>query len=58
VAAAMALLDRAYGKPTLPLVGDDTMAAIAITGDGAGTLSQAERDRLVAALVEHRRAAP
>jgi Family of unknown function (DUF5681) len=31
IAASIALLDRAYGKPTQPIAGDDTMAAIRVS---------------------------
>src|SRR5437763_6447503 len=32
VAAAVALLDRAYGKPTQPIAGDDDMPPVGISG--------------------------
>src|SRR5215813_11867527 len=49
IAAANALLDRGWGRPTQPVSGDDEMPSIGI---GFGALNEAERDQLVAVLVE------
>ena len=49
IAAANALLDRAWGRPTQPVSGDDEMPSV---GFGLGALHEAERDQLVAVLVE------
>ena len=49
IAAANALLDRGWGRPTQPVSGDDDMPSVGI---GFGTLNEAERDRLVAVLIE------
>jgi len=49
IAAVNALLDRGWGRPTQPVSGDDEMPSIGI---GFGALNEAERDQLVAVLVE------
>ena len=49
IAAANALLDRGWGRPTQPVSGDDEMPPVGI---GWGALHEAERDQLVAVLVE------
>jgi len=49
IAAANALLDRGWGRPTQPVSGDDEMPPVGI---GWGALNAAERDCLVAVLVE------
>ena len=48
IAAANALLDRGWGRPTQPVSGDDEMPPVGI---GWGALQEAERDQLVAVLV-------
>ena len=57
VAAASALLDRGWGKPTQPLSGDDAMPAIGINGTAVATLTAEERAALVASIAESLRAA-
>jgi hypothetical protein len=50
VAAAIALLDRAYGKPTQPLAGDDELPGIGINTTAVATLTAEERAQLVAGI--------
>jgi hypothetical protein len=57
VAAASALLDRGWGKPTQPIAGDDAMPAIGINGTAVATLTAEERAALVAGIAESLRAA-
>jgi len=52
VAAAVALLDRAYGKPGQPIGGDAELPPIGIAGSSVATLSEPERAALVAAIAE------
>src|SRR5215472_8959149 len=49
IAAANALLDRGWGRPTQPVSGDDEMPPVGI---GWGALHEAERDQLIAVLIE------
>jgi hypothetical protein len=56
IAAASALLDRGWGKPTQPIAGDDDMPAIGISGTAVAALTTEERAGLVAAITESLRA--
>ena len=57
VAAASALLDRGWGKPTQPLSGDVAMPPIGVSGTAVATLTAEERAALVASIAESLRAA-
>src|SRR5947207_15786891 len=52
IAAASALLDRGWGKPTQPLSGDDAMPPIGVSGTAVAALTPEERTQLVAAIVQ------
>src|SRR5947207_14242510 len=52
VAAASALLDRGWGKPTQPLSGDDAMPPIGVSGTAVAALTAEQRTQLVAAIVQ------
>ena len=52
VAAASALLDRGWGKPTQPLSGDDAMPPIGVSGTAVAALTPEERTQLVASIAE------
>jgi|SRR5689334_11310598 hypothetical protein len=57
VAASVALLDRAWGKPTQPIAGDDELPGIGINGTAVAALSAEDRVTLVSAIAESLRAA-
>ena len=57
IAAASALLDRGWGRPTQPIAGDDELPAIGINGTAVATLTAEERAGLVVAITESLRAA-
>ena len=57
VAAASALLDRGWGRPTQPIAGDDDMPPVGISGTAVATLTAEERAGLVASIAESLRAA-
>ena len=58
IAAASALLDRGWGRPTQPVSGDDEMPGIGINSTTAATLLTAEeRQQLVASIAASLRAA-
>ena len=57
IAAASALLDRGWGKPTQPIAGDGDMPAIGINGTAVATLTAEERAALVASIAESLKAA-
>jgi hypothetical protein len=57
IAAASALLDRGWGRPTQPIAGDDDMPAIGINGTAVATLTAEERAGLVASIAGSLRAA-
>jgi hypothetical protein len=50
IAAASALLDRGWGKPTQPVSGDGDMPAIGINSTAVATLTADERATLVASI--------
>ena len=50
IAAANALLDRGWGRPTQPLAGDDELPGIGIKHTTAATLTAEERAALVASI--------
>ena len=52
IAAASALLDRGWGRPTQPIAGDDDMPAIGINGTAVATLTAEERAGLVTSIAE------
>ena len=57
VAAASALLDRGWGRPTQPIAGDDDMPPVGISGTAVATLTAEERAGLVASIAESLRGA-
>jgi hypothetical protein len=57
IAAASALLDRGWGRPTQPIAGDDDMPAVGVSGTAVATLSAEERAALVASIAESLKAA-
>src|SRR5204863_7741321 len=57
VAAASALLDRGWGRPTQPIAGDNDMPPVGISGTAVATLTAEERAGLVASIAESLRAA-
>src|SRR5690348_714211 len=50
IAAASALLDRGWGRPTQPVSGDDELSPIAVSGTAVAALCGEERAALVAAI--------
>src|SRR5262249_39682321 len=52
IAAANALLDRGWGRPTQPVSGDDEMPPVGISGTAVATLTPEERAQLVASIVQ------
>ena len=57
IAAASALLDRGWGRPTQPIAGDDDMPPVGISGTAVATLTAEERAALVASIAESLRGA-
>src|SRR5204863_7308561 len=57
VAAASALLDRGWGKPTQPLSGDLAMPPIGASATAVAALTPEERTALVASIAESLKAA-
>ena len=57
IAAASALLDRGWGRPTQPIAGDNDMPPVGISGTAVATLTAEERAGLVASIAESLRAA-
>ena len=52
IAAASALLDRGWGRPTQPIAGDEDMAPIGISSAAVATLTEEERAGLVTSIAE------
>ena len=52
IAAASALLDRGWGRPTQPIAGDNDMPPVGINGTAVATLTAEERAGLVASIAE------
>ena len=52
IAAANALLDRGWGRPTQPVSGDDEMPLVGIGGTAVAKLTAEERAALVASIVQ------
>jgi len=57
IAAASALLDRGWGRPTQPLAGDSEMPMLGIHSSTTATLTPEERMQLVADIAESLKAA-
>jgi hypothetical protein len=57
IAAASALLDRGWGRPTQPIAGDEEMPAIGISSTAVATLTAGERAALVTSIAESLKAA-